>query len=323
LLGAAVALSGLSPPGLQAAEPTRVTSRPLAEIVIYPELSAPATVRSLNDSRISAEIDGRIETIRPRVGDRVVAGEIMVELDCREDRLELARAAARLKLAKQQLSRVRTLRTDANVSEELLDQRETEFTEAELAHEDARLDVERCTLQAPFDGVVLERLASEGELAAPGTPLLRLLETTRLEVSAQVPLGSIDSLEQAEQVWFTSGTRRYALRLRAMTSAVNTKTRSREVRYELAENGPLPGTAGRLHWRSGRAHVPADLTLRRNGRLGILIVAQGLARFLALPEALEGHPAPIELTPGTEVIIEGRHGLDDGDPVEAAAGPED
>jgi RND family efflux transporter MFP subunit len=316
LLGAALAVLGLSSPGPHAAEPTRVTTRPLSDVVIYPELSAPATVRSLNDSRLSAEIDGRIETIRPRVGDRVRAGEVLVQLDCREDRLKLARAAARMKLAKQQLSRAQTLRTDANVSEELLDQRETEFTEAELAHQDAKLDVERCTLRAPFDGVVLERLASEGELAAPGTPLLRLLETSRLEVSTQVPLGSIASLEQAEQVWFTSGTRRYPLRLRAMTGAVNTKTRSREVRYELAENGPLPGTAGRLHWRSGRAHVPADLTLRRDGRLGILIATDGRARFLPLPEALEGHPAPIDPPPGAELIIDGRFGLDDGDPIE-------
>lgn len=300
------------------AEPIRVTVRAVSEIVIYPEQSAPATVRSLNDSRVSAEINARIEAIPPRVGDLVQPGDLLVQLDCRDNRFDLARAAARLDLAKQQLARARTLRTDANVSEELLNQRETEFTEAEVAHEQARLDVERCSVRAPFEGVVLERLASEGELAAVGTALMRLLETSRLEVSAQVSLSSMDSLSRASRIWFAHGSERYPVRLRTMTPAVNTKARSREVRYEFGDRSPLPGTAGRLHWQTEQAHLPADLILRRGGELGVLIAEGGQARFVALPDALEGHPVPIALDPETPVIIDGRFGLGDGDTIELA-----
>ena len=48
-----------------------VVIRPLAEIAIYPEREASAQVMSLNESRIAAEISGRIEAIPVRVGARV------------------------------------------------------------------------------------------------------------------------------------------------------------------------------------------------------------------------------------------------------------
>lgn len=301
---------------LAGAEPARVTVKPASEIIVYPEQSAPATVRSLNDSRISAEINARIETIPPRVGDLVQPGEVLVLLDCRDNRFDLVRAAARLELAKEQLARARNLRADANVSEELLDQREAEFTEAQVTHQQAQLNVGRCSVRAPFEGVVLERLASEGELAAIGTGLLRLLETSRLEVSAQVSLDSMESLMQANEIWFAYGRERYPVRLRTMTPAVNTAARSREVRYEFGDARPLPGTAGRLHWRTEQAHLPAHLTVRRGGQLGVLIAEDTLARFLPVPGAREGHPVPISLEPQTLIIIEGRYGLSDGDAIE-------
>ena len=52
-------------------------------------------------------------------------------------------------------------------------------TQAQVAWKQANLQVRRCTVLAPFTGVITKRLASEGELATPGTPLLQLLDTQR------------------------------------------------------------------------------------------------------------------------------------------------
>lgn len=296
-------------------EATRVTVKPLAEVWIHPQQSAPATVLSLNRSRLSAQLDARIEAIPVRVGERVARGETLVRLDCRDYRLAAARAGARHELARQQFARARSLHAQANVSEELLDQRRAEHAEAEADLRQARLAVERCALRAPFDGVVLARLAAEGDLAAPGTPLVEFLDSRRLEVSAQVPMDAVAGLARADQVWFQSGGRRHPLRLRAMTPALDPAARNREVRYEFMRRRPLPGSAGRLVWQAPQAHVPADLLVRRDGSLGLLLVEDGRARFLALPGALEGHPAPAALAPETRVIVQGRHSVSDGDPV--------
>lgn len=57
-----------------AQEPIPVSLRPLSEVIVYPEQSAPATVRSLNESRLSAEINARIEAIEVKVGEAVRRG---------------------------------------------------------------------------------------------------------------------------------------------------------------------------------------------------------------------------------------------------------
>jgi len=48
----------------------------------------------------------------------------------------------------------------------------------------ARLDLERCTVVAPFDGYVTNLNISEGEMAKPGTPLFTLIDTRHWYVIA-------------------------------------------------------------------------------------------------------------------------------------------
>lgn len=51
----------------------------------------------------------------------------------------------------------------------------------------ARSQVERCTVTAPFDGVLAEILVDEGEQVQPGSPVARLLDPNRLELPLRIP----------------------------------------------------------------------------------------------------------------------------------------
>jgi multidrug efflux pump subunit AcrA (membrane-fusion protein) len=89
-----------------------VSVRPLAEVAINPERDAAAQDVSLNESRISAEIAGRIEAVPVEVGQRLEKGAVIARIECRDHELarDLARAAraamrSRLELAEQQLGR--------------------------------------------------------------------------------------------------------------------------------------------------------------------------------------------------------------------------
>ena len=116
-----------------AAEPIPVRVQTFAELAIFPELSAPATVVSDNHSRISAEISARILEIPVRVGDRVPKGALLARLDQEDFKLALKReeaalaaVEAKLELAKYELKRARALSKKQAVSGQLLKQRETE-----------------------------------------------------------------------------------------------------------------------------------------------------------------------------------------------------
>jgi len=313
----------------QEARTVSVTTATLASVAFYPHYSAPATTVSLNQSRISAETSGVIEQIPVRVGDQVQQGDLLTALDCRENRLRheqaearLASTEARVALASRQIARTRSLLKTNSASEERLNQQEAELQSARAdrraqraALAEAALNQARCRITAPFGGVVQQRLASEGEWVSPGQPLLQLVDLQRLEVSAQVSVDQVASLQEAETIELETGQGRFPVMLRTISPLVDPQGRNREVRLLFSNGGALPGSSGRLLWKSRQPYLPADLPVQREERLGLYLAKEGRARFHPLPAAQEGQPARVDLPGDSRLIIEGRQSLQDGDPI--------
>jgi RND family efflux transporter MFP subunit len=313
-----------------AAQTITVTARPFGEVAIYPERQAFANVVTLNDSRIAAEVSARIVEIPVEVGQTVERGTVLVRLDARDFELAarqadaaLEAARARSQLADSQLERAKALVEQGFVSSEALSQRESEARAAaadvaanEAALAAARRNVQKSVIGAPFRAIVRERLASVGEIASPGMQLLRVLDASRIEVSAQIQPPDAEDLRRAKQPVFIAQTgERYALKLVRIVPALDARERSQEARLRFARDSALPGTAGRLVWRSARAHLPPELAVRRNGQLGAFVAEGNKARFVPLPDAEEGRAAPADLPASTAVITEGRLQLQPGDAV--------
>lgn len=308
---------------------TPVTVKPLSEVVVYPELTAPATTVSLNDSQLSAEIDARIIDIPVLVGQRVKAGKVLLRLDCENYVLTLERSKAvlnalqaRLEFAEYQYERARSLIANNSISEEVLVQRKTDLSALQAdvqgqksARRQAEIDVARCELRAPYDAIVTARAGQVGELARRGAPLLRLLETDNYEVTAKVRGEDSESLTSATNVSFITQGNAYPVKLRTVTPVLDTRERNRDARLRFTNAAALPGSAGKIKWRRATPHAPAHLLVRRNGQLGLFFLKNGTARFEALPHASEGRPAPVGLPLNTSIIIDGRHALQDGDTV--------
>ncbi len=317
--------------GSLAGAATSVSVRPLSELLMHPLQSAPASVQSLNDSRISAQLLATIAAIDVRVGDRVTAGQRLLRLDCRSHRAELlsqqsllAELQSQLKFADAQLQRARALRAQRNISDEQVEQRQTELgvLTARIGVQQqrivqAKIQVERCQIDAPFDGVILERLAHVGELAEPGSRLLRLQQLDALEVTAQ--LRPEQHPQDSKELYFDYRGQRFPVTLRRLLPVLDGRTRSREARFEFSGAAAPPGAAGRLNWRATAGYLPAHLLVQRSvdgdPRLGVLLLEAGRARFHPLPEAIEGQDVQVRLATDSLVIVEGRHGLGDGDSV--------
>lgn len=314
------------------AQAVTVSMRPFSELAVYPQREAFATVVSLNDSRIAAEVSARIVEIPVEVGQTVAKGATLVRLDAHDYALAAERAAAALqsaesahRLAQRQLERARSLVAEGFISPEALNQREAEaataaaqlkIAEAELAS--ARSDVRKCLIRAPFTAIIKERIAQVGELATPGAALVHVLDAGRIEVSARVQPDDVATLEKSTNLGFEARTGHYPIKLRRIVPALDPRERNQEARFRFAKAGALPGTAGRVVWQTQQPHLPPDLVVRRNSVLGVFVASDGKARFVALPRAEEGRPAPADLDPAASVIVEGRYQLQDGDAIAPA-----
>ncbi|MCB1907820.1 MAG: efflux RND transporter periplasmic adaptor subunit [Rhodocyclaceae bacterium] len=299
------------------------SSRPLAELAAYPGYSVPATVHARDEARISAEVAGRIEELAARVGQAIDEGAVLAHLDDRSHRIEVRRARAalslvdkRIRLAESQLARSERLADENFVSDDALKVQRTELevlsAEREAAVQAlaaAQLELARTTIRAPFDGVVRERLASVGELAAPGTALLILAATDQAEIRAAVPIAQLAELRAAERLLLAAGGREREVRIVRVSGVVDTEGQTREVVLR-GDEGLPPGLAGELRWRSPLPHLPAGFLQLRGGHLGAFVIEAGEPVFVPIDGAEFGRPAAVDWPLTTEVVDEGRLGLE-------------
>jgi len=318
---------------IQAAEPVPVRTQTLAELAIYPESAAPAVVVSLNDAPIAAQVDALVVEVPVRVGDAVKAGAVLVQLACQDfeldrTRLQAERQAtqARLELAQWQLKHTETLAAQQTLPEEQVQQKRSQLAvlRGDLAAYAARIETTRrqiahCTVKAPFTGVATARLIAIGQFATRGTPLIRLLDISRSEVSAQVSSRETQALQKAGSLVFEHNGEHYPLRLRTVLPTIHTETGTQEVRLDFIEGKAEPDAAGRLLWHDKVMHIATEFLVKRGELLGVFTEAAGTAHFHPLPDAQNGRPAAIGLASDTRIIVSGHYNLNDNAPVTVEA----
>lgn len=304
-----------------------VTTAQLDRLAQPVEAIYPANTEALEHSMISAGIAAEIERIEVRPGDSVERGDVLVRLDCRdakilESRAQDAKAEADIRLAFQQrqAGRVAKLAETNIASEELKDTRATDVRLAEVAVkqaatalDDARLQVSRCVIRAPFDAVIVEQLASRGTRVAIGTPILDVVSQAA-DIRARVPLDF--SITPGQRFEFDSPIGRRAIELITYSRAVDTQTGTRLMRFQGIGESFGPGVPGQLRVQSDALTVPADFLVERAGVYGLMAVDGETAAFIPRPGATLGQPVDVtDLSAALQLIVEGRFRARAGDVV--------
>ncbi|MBV1928070.1 MAG: efflux RND transporter periplasmic adaptor subunit [Gammaproteobacteria bacterium] len=312
-----------------AAEAIPVTTKKLADVLFYPVRDAPSTTLSLNDTRVSTQLKGILKGINVRVGDSVKQGDVVASMDCEDYKIAVTQASAALtaqratlKFDRSRLKKVTQL-SKKNISTEEVERRtsnaaisaaDVEGLKASLRATERAVD--KCAIRAPFDAVVISKMANLGDYLIPGSPVLRLLDRDNVEVSAKVQEQDLELLKSAKGVAFIANDKRYPLVLRAILPLMESRIRSYEVRLEFTADKAYPGSAGRTEWLTPAPYIPAELLVRRKG-LGIFLAVDGRANFIPLPGASAGQPAALakSLTKNSAIIINGRFKINEGDAV--------
>ncbi|HVL75792.1 MAG TPA: efflux RND transporter periplasmic adaptor subunit [Noviherbaspirillum sp.] len=298
------------------------TVKSLEELAVYPQSRAVARVVPENESRIAAEVSARIQEIPVAVGQPVRKGDVLVRLDQSQYQLALEQASSQVellsnrhKLAQLQYEQARSLAESNFISSQALEQRRTELAvlESELkiarnSVSQAQLALRRTVLRAPFPGVVRERLAGEGEMAAPSQPILTLVEHARSEVRAQVPLGDVPSLRKAREIAFRLGQARHPVKIERITPLVDPHAQTREVILRMQET-LAAGVAGELLWTSTTPYLPAAYVQQFRGRLGVWVEEGGKPVFKPVPDAQTGRPVALDWPLDTRIVDDGRFAL--------------
>jgi len=170
---------------------------------------------------VGSQISGLIVKLHADFNTVVKKGQKLAEIDpaTYEQRLRQAEANLASTKASNRLQQLNTERTRELALKSLVTQQEVDQAEAQLAQSDAQLltskatvenakvDLERCTISSPIDGMVISKQTEEGKTVAASlnAPVLFTIanDLAKMQITAAVAESDIGSVQQNQAVTFT------------------------------------------------------------------------------------------------------------------------
>jgi RND family efflux transporter MFP subunit len=228
------------------------TSRRLATAVVQ-RTSGPGRIEidgvvvGRYEAVLSSRLSAPVVSVPAVPGDSVRAGTVLVRLEERESQGALAgaRAGARAAetaadLATRNRARFERLESRGAAAVLELDRARQDEAAAVAALASSRATLRRAetdagqtVLTAPFDAVVVERLVSPGDLAAPGRPLVKLASVSGRRVEASPAEEDAAALSPGSELEVIVGGRTITSRVAEIVGTVDPSTRRRLVRVDL------------------------------------------------------------------------------------------
>lgn len=165
-------------------------------------LSATGSVESAKGVALSLEVPGTVTAIHFESGATVKKGDVLVELETKVERAQLASATTRRQLAESTLTRNKELVEKGVLASASLESDQAAFDTATSDIAALQAQIARKTLRAPFDGKLGIRAVNLGQYLNPGTSVTAL-ETTESEyVDFTLPQASLGKVAMGTPVRF-------------------------------------------------------------------------------------------------------------------------
>ncbi|NOY61584.1 MAG: efflux RND transporter periplasmic adaptor subunit [Gammaproteobacteria bacterium] len=298
------------------------------------------SVISRDDAQIAAEIEGRLQWIA-REGAQVKKGgaiarldPIFVRLKRDEQEAEIVSAQARLDFLQREMRRLQRLAKSNNTAQTLLDQTrsdkdvaKSELALSKIRLKQAREQLKRMVITAPFGGVIATRLVRMGEWVSSGDAVVRLVDPLAVEIKAGVAAAMLPFLHSGTVLDVTADGRHYEGIVRTVIAVADERSHLLDLRLDIS--APLVvGQAVRISVPTALPRqviaVPRDaLVMRRSGISVYRVNADDSAERVSVTTGLAvGSLIEVvgDIAPGDRVVTRGGERLRPGQKVRATGG---
>ena len=237
------------------------------------------TVRARSVAVISSSVMGNVRALRVRVGSRVKAGEVLIQLSAGEIDAKANQAQAMFAQAELDLKRAEQLKASQSIPTSRYDAVAAQYRVAEATLAEANAMRGYTTLRAPFAGIVTAKQCEVGDQALPGKPLLVLESpgTLRLEASVPEAIAKLLHVGDTLSAHFESVEKPVAATVSELSPSADPVSRTVLVKLDLPNVPELrSGVFGRLTVPTGEVRaviVPTEAVVRR-GQMELVFVAQ-------------------------------------------------
>ena len=281
-----------------------------AQKAMAPEyIEATGTVRAAQSALLSSQVMGTVARVNVREGDRVRRGEVLITIDAAQQRSAYSGATAALSasqqtiaaadadyaLAEATMQRYQALFDKKSVSPQEYDEVKTRLAvakarrdvasagrvQAEAAVAAADIAVGFTRIRAPFDGVVVAKLADASAMASPGVPLLAIEDPTRFRLEAAVDESQISMVRMGDSIPVvidSLGSQTITGKVVQIVPTADPVSRTFVVKIDLPVNQQIrSGQFGRARFTRGERQailVPQNALLHRGQLEGVYVVGK-------------------------------------------------
>lgn len=287
-------------------------------------LSLPGEITGSRDALLASPGGGYVEAIVRREGAVVKKGQAIARINTSLMVAQQDQTEAQLAQAQAELERVQAM-GDLSSAAELLAS-ETQVAVLEAGLRSARIQTARSVISAPFAGVVSQLAVEEGEVAAPGAPVARLVSLDPVHVTVSVSDRDVGALEvgMPAQISVDALGQPFTGEVVRIDPAADPRTRTfmAEISVSNPEGVLLPGmiAGARLSAEAATDAIvlPQDWLVTARSGVGVFIVEEGHAAWRPVETGAVVHDQIVVLDgigEGDQVVMVGHRNLVDGDSV--------
>lgn len=292
------------------------------------------TLEAVTRIRLYNEESGRITHLPHHEGDYVKKGDLLVQLDNEILKTDVAKARASREQAKVDLERLKKLLPKKISTEEEVARARTELDLA-VAEEQRQLTrLKRTSIKAPVDGLITRRLYEPGDMLAPQSHILSIIDPGALQLEASLAERWISLVKQNQAVTIrikALGDQLYNANITRIHPAINPDTHKGTIEIRL---NPVPGKARvgqfaqaeikleaterlvipvhTIHFEPEGAYVFRVTKDDKGNNIAEKVFFKQGQQFNSVTEILSG------LNPGDSIVSRGYLGLRDGKKIEIA-----
>ena len=308
-------------------EAVKVSRRPIAA-----SYSGTAPLEARGESQVVAKTSGVALQVMTEVGQQVRAGQVLVRLDSDRAALQAAQSSAQMRKLEANYNRSLQLSKQQLVSANDLDQLKFDLENVRAVNRLANLELSYANVTAPISGVIAERSIKTGNFVQINSPIFRIVDTSRLEATLNVPERELATLKAGLPVQLLVDAlpgRPFAGRVDRVAPVIDSGSGTFRVICAFESGGLLqPGMFGRIKidydQRADALVIPRNALLDDENDSAVYVVRGGKAARVAVKLGYyDGEWVEVRagLKPGDRVVTAGKVALREGTDVQVIGDP--
>ncbi|WP_419774791.1 efflux RND transporter periplasmic adaptor subunit [Halarcobacter sp.] len=252
--------------------PSLVETSKVVKSEVNPLQEFVGTIKFDKKSVLAAQNSGVVKAINFEIGDKVNKNKTLVQIDADILNAQIQSAKATATSTKRDYERYTKLLENKSISQKEFDDIKVKYIAAKSILQELQIQAVKKRIKAPYNAVVVERHVDLGEWVNAGSPAVTVVDTSKIEITFNIPLSVINGLKKNDIYDVTVANNSFKAKLIAAIPAGDKLTRTFPVKFkaDIKDGFVFDGQEAKVSLsKNGKTEalvVPRDAVIKRFGQ---------------------------------------------------------